>query len=170
MKYKSELIHEILEQRGHEVPNLHYQSECVEEWINKYRFAYPKLCDYESEWLNYILENPMGEIVLNGTENWQKDGYVGYFIPMNDLVRSTNYQQVITSDRLPIGRLYTDTYTTTTLSGYPKNELYPNQNWLYIVGSKISTVEELKTWLSKNPTTVQYLIATEPVKTVDAEE
>ena len=42
MKYKSELIREILEQRGHEVPNLHYQSECVEEWINKYRFAYPK--------------------------------------------------------------------------------------------------------------------------------
>ena len=61
MKYKSELIHDILEQRGHEFPNLHYQSECVEAWIEEAKGAYPKLCDYESEWLNYIVENPIGE-------------------------------------------------------------------------------------------------------------
>lgn len=173
MKYESELINEILEQRGHEVPNLHYQSECIEEWINKYRWIYPKICDYESEWMNYINENPIGEIVLDGTEDWQKDGYTGYYIPMNDLIRADNYQQVLTSDRLPIGRKYTDSYTTPTLSGYPKNEAYPNQNWLYIVGSGFSSVNELKTWLSQNPTTVQYLIATESLKTIglsDGEE
>lgn len=30
MKYKSELIHDILETRGHEKSSLHYESECVE--------------------------------------------------------------------------------------------------------------------------------------------
>ena len=59
MKYESELIREILEQRGHEVPTLHYQSECVKSWIDEAKVAYPKLCDYESEWLNYINENPI---------------------------------------------------------------------------------------------------------------
>ena len=61
MKYESELIREILEQRGHEVPTLHYQSECVKSWVDEAKGAYPKLCDYESEWLNYIVENPIGE-------------------------------------------------------------------------------------------------------------
>ena len=60
MKYKSDLIHEILENRGHEFPDLHYQSECVESWIKECEGSYPKLCDYESEWLNYIVENPIG--------------------------------------------------------------------------------------------------------------
>lgn len=41
---------------GHEFPDLHYQSECVESWIKECEGSYPKLCDYESEWLNYIVE------------------------------------------------------------------------------------------------------------------
>ena len=57
MKYKSELIKEIVETRGHELSSLHYQSECVEKWIEETKGAYPKLCDYESEWLAYYLEN-----------------------------------------------------------------------------------------------------------------
>lgn len=54
MKYESELIKEIVDSRGHEKSSLHYQSECVEAWIDESKGAYPKLCDYESEWLNYI--------------------------------------------------------------------------------------------------------------------
>ena len=61
MKYESELLNEILEKEGHKVPTLHYQSECIESWIEEAKGAYPKLCDYESEWLNYINENPIGE-------------------------------------------------------------------------------------------------------------
>ena len=61
MKYESEIINDILEQRGHEMSTLHYESECIEAWINEVKGAYPKLCDYESEWLNYIMENPIGE-------------------------------------------------------------------------------------------------------------
>ena len=59
--YESQLIEEIVEARGHEKSSLHYQSECIETWIAEAKGAYPKLCDYESEWLNYINRNPIGE-------------------------------------------------------------------------------------------------------------
>ena len=61
MKYKSELIEEIVDKRGHVKSSLHYQSECIEQWIEENKGAYPKLCDYQSEWLYYINENPIGE-------------------------------------------------------------------------------------------------------------
>ena len=61
MKYKSELVKEIVESRGHEKSSIHYQSECIETWIEEAKGAYPKLCDYESEWLNYIVSNPIGK-------------------------------------------------------------------------------------------------------------
>ena len=60
MKYQSELIKEIVDSRGHKKSSLHYESECVETWIEENKGAYPKLCDYESEWLIYINENPIG--------------------------------------------------------------------------------------------------------------
>ena len=47
MKYESEIIHEILEQRGHELSSLHYQSECLESWIDETKGADRKLCDYQ---------------------------------------------------------------------------------------------------------------------------
>ena len=63
MKYQSELIKEIVEARGHKKSSLHYESECIETWIEEAKGAYPKLCDYESEWLNYIsiLDDTGGE-------------------------------------------------------------------------------------------------------------
>ena len=35
MKYQSELIKDILEERGHEKSSLHYESECIETWIEE---------------------------------------------------------------------------------------------------------------------------------------
>ena len=61
MKYQSELINQIVEEKGHTTPLLHYESECVESWIAEEKGAYPKLCDYKGEWLNYIAENPIGK-------------------------------------------------------------------------------------------------------------
>ena len=61
MKYQSEIIADIVDKRGHEKSSLHYESECVETWIEESKGSYPKLCDYESEWLNYINENHIGE-------------------------------------------------------------------------------------------------------------
>ena len=72
MKYQSEIIKEIIDPRGHDKSSLHYESECIESWIDEHKGAYPKLCDYQSEWLNYINESPIGEFpyetVINVTE------------------------------------------------------------------------------------------------------
>ena len=54
MKYQSELLKEIIDKEGHITSLLHYQSECVETFIKDAKGCYPKLCDYEGEWLNYI--------------------------------------------------------------------------------------------------------------------
>ena len=54
MKYESEVIKEIVDSRGHDKSSLHYESECIKSWIEEAKGAYPKLCDYQSEWLEYI--------------------------------------------------------------------------------------------------------------------
>ena len=61
MKYKSELIKDIVDTRGHKKSSLQYESECIEQWIAENEGAYPKLTDYQAEWLNYINENPVGD-------------------------------------------------------------------------------------------------------------
>ena len=92
MKYQSELIKEIIDTRGHKKSSLHYESECVETWIAENKGAYPKLCDYESEWLNYISilddmggskdpEPPIGEfpyVVLSDVTEATIDNVVPY--------------------------------------------------------------------------------------------
>ena len=60
MKYESEIIKDIVDSRGHEKTSLHYESECVEKWIKEVEGAYPKLCDYRPEWLNYSNETKIG--------------------------------------------------------------------------------------------------------------
>ena len=103
MKYESELNNEILKKRGHELSSLHYQSECVKTWIDETKGAYPKLCDYQSEWLNYILENPIGDfpyeiITTNSTAT------VNNVVPLaykNAIFKGcTNYRDIDTGEFL----------------------------------------------------------------------
>ena len=54
MKYQSEIIKEIIDTGGHKKSSLHYESECIERWVDEHKGAYPKLCDYQSEWLSYV--------------------------------------------------------------------------------------------------------------------
>lgn len=60
MKFEAEIIKDIVDSRGHTKTSIHYQSECVEEWVKEVEGAYPKLCDYQPEWLNYSAENKIG--------------------------------------------------------------------------------------------------------------
>ena len=81
MKYESELIKNIVETRGHEKSSLHYESECVEKWIEEAKGAYPKLTDYQAEWLNYINENPLGNfpyVALTDVTNATIENVVPY--------------------------------------------------------------------------------------------
>ena len=65
MKYESELIKEIVDSRGHKKSSIHYESECIESWIEEAKAGYPKLCDYQSEWLSYINKNEGGNTLVN---------------------------------------------------------------------------------------------------------
>ncbi len=103
MKYQSELVSEILEQRGHELSSLHYESECIEQWIEEYKGAYPKLCDYQSEWLNYINENPIGEfpyVTLSDVTDATVNNTVPYAYKSAILTGSTKYRDIDTGEIL----------------------------------------------------------------------
>lgn len=81
MKYEADIIKEIVDDRGHIKSSLHYQSECVEEWVKEVEGAYPKLCDYQSEWVNYINENPIGNfpyVTLTDVTNATVENVVPY--------------------------------------------------------------------------------------------
>ena len=102
-KYQSEIINEILEQRGHELSTLHYQSECIEKWIEESKGAYPKLCDYQSEWLNYIVENPIGEFpyeTITDVTNATINNVVPYAYKSAILTGSTKYHDIDTGEVL----------------------------------------------------------------------
>ena len=103
MKYQSELINEILEDRGHEKSSLHYESECVESWIEESKGAYPKLCDYEGEWLNYMIENPIGDFpyeTVTSNPTATVSNVVPYGYKSAILKGSTKYRDIDTGELL----------------------------------------------------------------------
>lgn len=103
MKYQSELIEEIVDKRGHKFPSLHYQSECVESWIEEAKGSYPKLCDYEGEWLNYIAESPIGEfpyVTLSDVTVATVNNVVPYAYKSAILSGSTKYRDIDTGEFL----------------------------------------------------------------------
>lgn len=103
MKYQSELIKEIVDKEGHNIPHLHYQSECVNHWIEEIRGAYPKLIDYEGEWLNYIVENPIGNfpyVTLSDVTEATVENVVPYAYKSAILNGNTKYRDIDTGEIL----------------------------------------------------------------------
>ena len=103
MKYESELIKEIVDTRGHETPLLHYESECIESWIDEAKGAYPKLADYRGEWLNYIVENPLGEfpyITLSDVTDATVDNVVPYAYKSAILTGNTLVNDIDLTNRI----------------------------------------------------------------------
>ena len=47
------------------------------------------------------------------------------------------------------------------------SDKYVGQNWIYIRVNNSTNKDEIKQWLTQNPTTVQYYLTQESVKTVD---
>ena len=120
MKYKSELIKDIVDTRGHEKSSLHYESECVGTWIEEAKGGYPKLCDYESEWLNYIALNPVGEfpyVNLSDVTEATVDNVVPYAYKSAILKgKSETIDGTLQSVKMPI-------LTTTGKNLFNKNKL-----------------------------------------------
>lgn len=103
MKFEAEIIKEIVDSRGHEKTSIHYQSECVEEWVKEVEGAYPKLCDYQPEWLNYSNENKIGVFpytTLTDVTDATVENVVPYAYKSAVLKGSTKYRDIDTGDVL----------------------------------------------------------------------
>lgn len=105
MKYKSELLFELIENNGHVTSKIpHYESECENEFISEVRGAYPKLNDYSGEWLNYA-NNHVGvgkfptERVVDVT-NARFENVVPYAYNSAILKGSTKYRDIDTGEIL----------------------------------------------------------------------
>ena len=103
IKYESELIKDIVDTRGHDKSSLHYESECIGAWIEETKGAYPKLCDYESEWLNYLNDNEIGKFpyeAVTANPTATVNNVVPYSYKNAILKGDTKYRDIDTRDIL----------------------------------------------------------------------
>ena len=117
----------------------------------------------------------VGKIILNGGQEYiYESAYQRFYTPLNTLKKQKYYISSLLSDKGEILNHYTgllDDYTGAIgITGYPDSaNNYPNSNWLYFKVKNITTISELKQYLSLNPITVYYELATPIVTEVDIE-
>lgn len=110
----------------------------------------------------------VGEVVLDGSEDeewiyWNSNTTLvtGFYsnVPLNNAALSSH---LVICDSIPS--------TEIRITELDKENIFSSQSGrinLNILNSKATTVDELKIYLSSNPITVQYRLATESIKTVD---
>ena len=150
-QYESELIEEIVDTRGHKKSSLHYESECVESWIEEAKGAYPKLCDYESEWIKYISvlddtggsedpKPPIGEfpyIVLSDVTEATVDNVVPYAYKSAILYgKSETIDETLQSVKIPV-------LTTSGINVFPDDNRMEYGAWASS-GGAVSTNSEIR--------------------------
>lgn len=101
----------------------------------------------------------IGEIVLDGNQNFIAWGSYGFYISDSTLTTSSTVQCI--NNKYP-------SYTNASeLSKATGNGIAVNNSRLYIKINEVTSVNEFVAYLKSNPITVQYQLATESVKTVD---
>lgn len=103
----------------------------------------------------------VGFAELDGSEHWVALSAAGYFYTeAHDVLRSSDYTKTMICDDLPIAQTYASVVSGATLTAYPANNLYQNENWIYMIGSSYTTKDELISSLSQNPLKVWYELKT----------
>lgn len=122
------------------------------------------------------LTQRIGEVVFDGSEDWVLSADVNstmFYTSFNNLVhKKDDYRNSISCDKCIVHANESYLLNSTSPNGISAyadwKGAYPNENWIYIkYADSEGYVEKLKQWLSQNPITVQYELATESVKTVD---
>ena len=117
----------------------------------------------ELDLLTGELTQQIGEVVLNGSENWTKDsnGNLWRFI-CRDVLNNSNYNEIC--DKLPTGKSYWAIDETGLYIG-------GNHRPVIVFNSGDDrynySLTQFKEWLSQNPVTVQYKLEVPTIKTVD---
>ena len=111
------------------------------------------------------LTQRIGEMVLDGSENWKfsttKTNTQGFELIVPDI--SKVKKNLILSDLFGYGDGDIEKIATATAN--TNNNFWAI--YIAVLKTKASSVDEFKTWLASNPVTVQYPLATELIKTVD---
>ena len=100
----------------------------------------------------------IGEIVLDGRENWES-----HTDKTNTKVFSLTIKNLKQIDQ----HIICDRFPTNVAGDVEKINNMGNVVYVAILKSKADNLEKFKSYLSQNPITVQYLLATESIKTVD---
>lgn len=105
-----------------------------------------------------------GLVAFDGSENWvlSNPSSAGCYVQFNDLVRTNNYIGKILCDKLStFSTFLNDDYKLAEygITAYGKTT-FPNQNWIYAKNEQTPTVASFKAWLSENPITICYYLAT----------
>ena len=107
------------------------------------------------------------EVTYNGSEAWDKDssdgGTRGFYHQQNDLAKGFNYSTLIICDKLKsfVNHVNADYLSAEYgITGFwDAGSLYPTQNLIYAKAAGVTTAAEFKSWLSANPITVVYDLA-----------
>ena len=109
---------------------------------------------------NGVLNKKIGKVVLDGSENWGKDvnldNDVDYFYIWNTGIDSNNIKTAI-SNRFILGNRSTQGIWATTVFCITINKKYTG---ITSSDTKEQRIVKFKTWLSENPVTVYYELAT----------
>ena len=97
----------------------------------------------------------IGEMVLDGSENWKKHSTLNYgYTFVHKLSKSNSLLKV---NNYPIIKAWGDGTT---------NGIFKGSESIAIVNTNVNSLTEFKQWLSQNPITVQFQLAQESIKTV----
>lgn len=103
------------------------------------------------------------EVVLNGSENWTtRNGGTSYAYFINNFFDYNNVEGITNSFKFIKGGSMSTQTQESICSATTQTALS-----LFTNKYELSTVQKLKTYLSKNPVTIQYIPEEESIKTVD---
>ena len=125
--------------------------EITEPMINKGTTALP----YEPYGKVWYLNKQIGKVVLDGSENWGISSGNFYMTSISNYKRSENK---------PYSNYYQGTLNTDSARGITNGQIAFNKasefNRFYLSNTSISSVNDIKDWLSTHNTEVYYVLAT----------
>ena len=106
-------------------------------------------------------------------ESWTVDSLKRAYTQINAIKKEINYSQSMKCDKLRlVSNHVTVSNTDYSISGYGDNNgNYPNQNWVYLkLTDAYDSVASIREWLTANPVTIVYTLATPITLTLDPVE
>lgn len=117
----------------------------------------------ELDCLTGELTQRIGEVVLNGSETW--------YLSSDTTTNTIRFHTYLTDKKIGVLNMISDKLPTKDVFSSDEVGILGNYSntliYVRVLKSNVASLDEFTTYLSTNPITVQYCLATESVKTVD---